>query len=80
MLFQNDYIDHIYIPLTFTKEPSYLLLTLSELIHYTIGRQIKINLMNGEVNIFITDESRVNVFMSLYKTVFGIHLVGHTGL
>lgn len=32
--------------------------------------------MNGKVNIFITDESRVNVFMSLRKTVFGIHLVG----
>lgn len=36
--------------------------------------------MNGEVNIFIRDESRVNVFMSLHKTVFGIYLVGHTGL
>lgn len=36
--------------------------------------------MNGEVNIFITDESTVNVFMNLHKTVFGIYLVGHTGL
>lgn len=31
--------------------------------------------MNGEVNIFITDESRENAFMSLHKTV-SIHLVG----
>ena len=32
--------------------------------------------MNGEVNIFITDESRENAFMSLHKTVVSIHLVG----
>lgn len=31
--------------------------------------------MNGEVNIFITDESRENAFMSLHKTVVSI-LVG----